>query len=241
MWAYTALLLSASLVAPEQPPARPPAPPPFPDLSDPKAAAFSLATALTEGDAKAARAAYAGKQELFLEYLDAVGRTRAKADGLQRAINARYGAGLWGTIGYSLNVEHPIARDDGTKTPLSIAVAVAEVKQRGDEATLKLNKDLTIRLRKSEAGWRVIDFPEPSPRAFLTFQMADQFLDRLTAEVESGKHKKPYELAAAAWRLRVRGGGRGEGVAQGGGEEGRQKRFIRLKRTWFRGPPRSAR
>src|SRR5205807_7602451 len=169
MWAYPALFTLASIL-PAGPAGQSPAPTAFPDLSDPKAAAFSLAVALARSDVKAAREAYAGEEKLFLEHLDALARTKAKADKLQRAITDRFGQSGWIGLGQGFETELKV-RVGNIQAPLWVAIAVAKVKQEGDQATLAVSGDLELRLKKTKAGWKVSSFPGPSPLGFLTLKL----------------------------------------------------------------------
>jgi hypothetical protein len=201
---FTASVALVGILAAGQPTGPKPEPPPFPDLSDPKAAAFSLVVALAQGDVTAARAAYVGNEELFLKYLDALGKTKGKADRVERAITGRFGKTAWTAFGRPFDAELQVRGEKDAKVPMSVAIAVAEVKQQGDEATLALAEGVELRLRKTKKGWRVTQFPGPSPFGFLTLEMADRFLDELATEVEQGKHRKVHEVVAAAQRIRAR-------------------------------------
>lgn len=204
MWVYT-VLAWASLLATGQPATPPPVPPPYPDLSDPKAAAFSLAAALANGDVKVAREIYVGKEKPFLEYLDALAKMKAKFDRLQRAIITRFGESGWKAYGgrpFGADLEMRVGEKGDTKASMGVVIAVAEVKQQGNEATLKLSQDLAIRLQKTDAGWKVTNWPGISPLGSLNLELTERFLDELTGEIEKGKYQKVYEVAAAAQRIR---------------------------------------
>jgi len=201
MSSFLATLLMAGIMTGGQLVDPKPEPEPFPDLSDPKAAAFSLAVALAQADVTAARAVYAGDQELFLKYLEALSKTKANADRLQRVITDRFGKTAWTAIGSPMDAEMQVQGENNSKVAMSAAIAVAEVKQQGDEATILLSKGLELRLKKTKDGWRVTQFPGPSPWGFVTIAMTDKFLDELTKEIEQVKPKKMYELVALAQRV----------------------------------------
>src|SRR5438045_516351 len=66
-------------------------PTPWPDLSEPKAAAFSLGVALVTGDEKAIQEIYVGKSKDFFELRDAFVAARKSMARLQKAATARFG------------------------------------------------------------------------------------------------------------------------------------------------------
>jgi len=199
MWAYAVCLTLSGVLAP------PGAPPPYPDLSDPKAAAFSLVTALEEGDTKTVRAIYAGDDKSFLEFLDAFDKANESANRVQKAITSRFGERWAKTVDPGLKSGWQVQVGDkpDSKLPLTIAVASAEVKQQGDTATLKPGKDVEVRLKKTDAGWKVTAWPGVHPLAQLNLSMSENFCNQLAAEVEQGKYKKMYEVVAAAARIQA--------------------------------------
>ena len=64
---------------------------PWPDLSEPKAAKFSLGVALVTGDEKAIQESYVGKSKDFFELRGAFVAARKSMARLQKAATARFG------------------------------------------------------------------------------------------------------------------------------------------------------
>ncbi|MBO0699802.1 MAG: hypothetical protein J2P46_15500 [Zavarzinella sp.] len=181
----------------------PPAPPPYPDLSEPKAAAFSLAVALARGDVKVAHEVYAGDDKEFLKYLDALAETRANVDRLNRAVQTRFGEFGAKAISGGTDFEGQMRVGDkgDAKARVTAVLALAEVKQEGDQAMLKLTKDFEVRLKKTDAGWKVMAWPPPNPLAYVIFQPFDATCKELAHEVEQGKYVKVYDVVAAFQRI----------------------------------------
>ena len=68
-----------------------PQPTPYPDLSEPKAAAFSLGVALVTGDAHTVDSIYIGQDKDFLALRDAIVSGRKGAAKFAKAAKARFG------------------------------------------------------------------------------------------------------------------------------------------------------
>src|SRR5216110_1052759 len=119
----------------------PDAPTAYPDLSEPKAAAFSLGIALAKGDAKTARSIYIGKQKEFFSLLDALAKAAGSAKKFSRAATAKYGENAATLTVPTAALEPKLGK---SKAPLTSLIAAADVKERGEEATLVLEGTLEI-------------------------------------------------------------------------------------------------
>jgi hypothetical protein len=196
MWVTAAFWSVAVLFSADPPAARPP----YPDLSDPRSAAYSLAVALSKGDAKTARLVYTGTNKAFLDFIDATATLAAAADRYNRAVTARYGPEYASSLVYPAgDLELKV-----NKERLTTLVAVGEVEQKGDDATLTFALLCVVRLKKGEAGWKVIGWPaDLSPAEFSPFfRKLAALTIRQAEDVEKGKHPKPHD-ALRAFRIAV--------------------------------------
>jgi hypothetical protein len=179
---------------------------PFPDLSDPKAVAYSLAIALAKGDVEAARIAYGGNDKAFVDYLNALGETKANVDRLLRAIAHRFGEEVASAFNPSFDSELKTSAGEnaGKKLLISTLIAFAEVKEEGDHAILKVIRDVEIGVTKTASGWKVTSWPGMSPMAFATLKIGDKWSRELTDDLEKGKYKTAHELTIAAHKTSER-------------------------------------
>jgi hypothetical protein len=166
----------------------PEAPTPYPDLSDPKAAAFSLGVALVKGDTKTAGAIYAGDEKHFAVCRDALAKVAAGASKLSRAVTGKYGENAATLVVGPAQIEPKFAfKAGGPQYPLTSLIAAAESKVSGDEATLDLGGGTEIRLKKDGNVWKVVAWP-PLPRDLLLFaDVVGEGYEEVAGDIERGK------------------------------------------------------
>ena len=158
-------------------------PTPYPDLSEPKAAAFSLAVGLVTGDVDTVNSIYIGKDKDFFVLRDAIVSGKKGATRLAKAAKARFGR----------NAEVFILEGHGVITinvpkSLTLMIANGKVQEMGERAVLN-NGTFVIELRKVDGKWRVIKFPS-MPQMAVAIKTAGTVYQRVTEDIESGKCRK---------------------------------------------------
>src|SRR5438105_2977657 len=100
----------------------------YPDLSEPKAAAFSFCVAYVIGVVNVAKEIYAGKDAGVLDQLDAIGSLSAKRQRLANAATKRFGKNAESLILLATDTEPKFSLRAGeNKAPLSAYAAAAKV------------------------------------------------------------------------------------------------------------------
>jgi hypothetical protein len=178
-----------------------PAPAAYPDLSEPKAAAFSLGVALATGDAKTAHSIYIGDQKEFSRIVDAFAKAAASAEKFSRIVTAKYGKNAATLVVASAGLEPKlqIAASD-SNVPLTALISAAEVKLRGEEATLVLGPSFEMRLKKENQEWKVVTWPPLPPLLVVFADAAGSAYEELAGEIERGKYQKAHEVSQALGR-----------------------------------------
>jgi hypothetical protein len=169
-------------------------PAPWPDLSEPRAAAFSLGVAVARGDEKAAREIYAGKDKKFFALLDALAALRKSSERFNRVATARFGTNAATLTGGGFE---PKLGGVG----LTTIVAVTRAERHGRRATVtpKLDafKTVKIKLKKVGGKWKVTDFPLVHPLLAPLAEKAAAVYKEVADEIERGKYAKAYEVCEA--------------------------------------------
>jgi hypothetical protein len=166
---------------------------PYPDLSEPKAAAFSLGIALAEGDAKTVRFIYVGDQQEFSELVDAVAKTIISAKKFSKAADTTFGKNAATLVAMVSSSEIKIGN-----SPITALIAAAKVKQNGDEATLTLADSIEIRLtRKKNGEWKVIEWPALPPEIIIFANVHGSVCEKLAGDIDRGVFKKAHEVFPA--------------------------------------------
>jgi len=165
----------------------------YPDLSDPKAAAFSLALAVVTGDEDAAKQIYVGEDKEFKELLETMVALKKSREKLSKTAVAHFGKNAVTMA----NLDSDVRIKNGR---LSEIVAVSKLTLNGNFATLtpeeKDYESVTVRLKKVNNEWRVIEFPHlPLIRYYAS--LSAEVSDEVAAEIEEGKYQKAYEVFPA--------------------------------------------
>jgi hypothetical protein len=165
----------------------------YPDLSDPKAAAFSLALAVVTGDEPVAKQIYIGDDQEFKELLERMVALKKSREKLSKTAVAHFGKNAVTMANLDSDVRIKDAR-------LSEIVSISKVTLNGNFATLtpteKDYESLSVRLKKVDNEWRVTDFPHlPLIRYYAS--LSAEVSDEVAAEIEQGKYQKAYEVFPA--------------------------------------------
>ena len=165
----------------------------YPDLSDPKAAAFSLAVAVVTGDEEVAKKIFCGDDKEFKELLETMVALKKSREKLSKTAIAHFGKNAVTMA----NLDSDVRVKNGR---LSEIVAVSKLNLNGNFATLtpdeKDYESLTVRLKKVDNEWRVVEFPHlPMIRYYAS--LSAEVSEEVAMEIEGGKYQKAYEVFPA--------------------------------------------
>ena len=179
--------------------------PDYVDLSEPKAAAYSMAVALAKGDMPTVRAIYVGDEKAFLSCLNAWGEAKDAGRRFDRVAKSRFGPKAAGLVELG---EREIELGGKGRSPLSVLVAVGNERQAGDEAVIDVLEVSQIRLRKIDQQWKITSFGLSTETMRMMLALCKHVAaasTRVTDEMEKGEYQKPHQVVEALLRATTDG------------------------------------
>ena len=88
-------------------------------------------------------------------------------------------------------------QDGWPPVPLTSLIAVAELKESGNEATLDLEGGAEIRLKKEGKVWKVVAWPLFFRELLIAGEAMGAAYEEVAGDIERGKYKKAHEAYTA--------------------------------------------